>query len=144
MSGFFSFGRKFSRDCFFCLGGLLVFIAIADVIGNSPASIRFGDWSVPDSEFRDVLSLTAYCITFGSVFLVAAYALFKERRWGAHFAAVVSGLALPFVLVFWSGERLVVSFYGLPLLFTLIWAIAEVARESKERRTFIGAEVRRD
>jgi uncharacterized membrane protein (DUF2068 family) len=87
----------------------------------------------------------------GAIFSVAAYGLFKSRRWGVHFAVVASALALAFMVIAVAADSIdrvdfatSLSFYAVPLFFALMWAVTEEARELKGRKTIAGAERRGD
>lgn len=147
MSKLLNFGRRFSRDCFLILGGAFLLIAFGSLAGNLPDIIRFGDW--PASQVREMLLTAAFFAVSGAIFSVAAYGLFKSRRWSVHFAVVVSALALTFMVVSVAADTIErvdfatsLSFYAVPLLFALIWAVAEETRERKERKTIAGDEGR--
>jgi hypothetical protein len=134
-----SFGRRFSRDCFLVIGGALVLIAFGSLMANLIGMVRAGDWSV--GEVGAIVFIAALFAVPGTVFLVSAYGLLKSRRWAVKFAAISSALALTVMAVAVATEHVdregfatSLLFYALPLSLTLVWALIEVARESKERQ----------
>jgi hypothetical protein len=146
---FLSFGKRFSRNCFLCLGGAFLLIAIVSLAFNVPDMVRFGDWTA--SEVKETLVVAAVCAIGGAIFLTAAYGLFKSTRWAVRFAVVVNTLALAlmaFAVVTESVERVdlaaALSFFAVPLLFTLIWAVVAAIEELKERKLTASAEGHRE
>ena len=139
MSKILRAGYRFSRACFLCFGGALVLIAIVVLAVSVPDIRRYGDW--PQDEVSQLYSTTSYCAVYGLVFLSAAFALFKSKRWGTYVAAAVSGLALLLMELAWIAETsdrgafaIVLLFPAIPLLLVLSWSIAAIVKESKERK----------
>lgn len=139
MSILLRFGRRFSRDCFLCFGGAMLLTAFVSLAINVPDILRHGDWS--PLEVRQFFSTAAFLVVHGAAYLVAAYALFKTKRWGPYFAAVVSGSEIALMAVPWSEETvklrgfaIILSFYVVPILLTFVWALTESVRQLKEQR----------
>jgi uncharacterized membrane protein (DUF2068 family) len=119
----------------------LVLIAIGGLAGNLPDIKRYGDW--PAHEVSELYSTVSHLAAYGVVFLAVAFALFKSRRWGAYLV-IVSVAALGFFAATWASlahgpERadfaVEMSFWYIPLLLALIWALAETVRDLKDRKT---------
>ena len=139
MNKLLSFGQRFSRDCFLCLGGAMLLIAVGSLAINLPDIAKYGDW--PSSNVKEFLSVASVLAFFGAVFLVAAYALFKTKRWSPYFAAFVSASALAFMAAAWSTEKvdpggfaITLLLPAIPILLTLGWALMATARQLKEQR----------
>jgi hypothetical protein len=139
-----SFGYRFSRDCFLCLGGALVLIAVGDAAGNLPDIIRYHDW--PASEVTNLYVTASLYAISGAIFLCAAYGLFKKKRWGVPLALAVNALTLTLIVIAVLSEpyeradfAISLSFYAVPLSFTLWWELAEMARTTRERRLTVTA-----
>jgi predicted membrane-bound spermidine synthase len=114
----------------------MVLIAIGGLAGNLPGIIRDRDWS--PSQINDLYSTVLRFAIFGTIFLAVAYALIRSRRWGACLTAAVSTAALIWMAIVWSRETynqadfaVALMFWAVPLLFTLTWALADVARQLK-------------
>lgn len=136
MSQLLNWGRRLSRDCFLCFGGAMVLIAIGGLAGNLPDLVRFGGW--PASDVRDLYFTTSFFAVSGIIFLVVAYGLFERKLWAVYLTAVVSALSVSVVLfavVTWPepDEWQVQVLYGIPFSCTLIWSLAEVARQLKRK-----------
>jgi hypothetical protein len=141
-------GRIFSRDCFLCFGGALVLIASVGLAISLVDIIRYGDWAA--STARDFLPTAAVLLGHGTAFLVAAYGLFKTRRWGPYFSALVSASEIALIAAFWSKETMnlrgigvILLLFDVPILLMLVWALAEITREQKDRRASVDNEGRR-
>ncbi|MGB0034776.1 MAG: hypothetical protein WBP79_04800 [Candidatus Acidiferrales bacterium] len=140
MNRFLKIGQVFSRDCFLCFGGAMLLTAFGSMAINVPDILKHDDW--PPLEIKQFFSTAAFLTIHGAAYLVAAYALFRKRRWGPYFAAVASGLEIALMTVTWSGETvklrgfaIILSFYVVPMLLTFVWALAESARQLKEQST---------
>ena len=139
MSKLVNWGRRISRDCFLCYGGALVVIAIGGLLGNLPDIIRYRDW--PPYQVDELYSAVSRFALFGVIFLAAAYAQFKSKRWGALVTAGVSASALAWMLIIWlkepydpEGFAIVLVFWATPLLFTLAWSLIEMSQQLTEAR----------
>ncbi len=134
MSKLLKIGRTFSRDCMLCYGASLVLIAIGGLLGNLPGIMKYGDWS--PFELQELYFTVSKFGGSGTVFLVAAYALFKSKRWGLPFTAGVCALALTALLVAWlresydpEGFALILLFWATPLVVTFLWSLGQMKHE---------------
>jgi hypothetical protein len=146
---FLSFGIRFSRNCFLCLGGAFLLIAIVSLAVNVPDMIRFGDWTA--SEVKEALVVAAVYAVAGAILSTAAYGLSKSTRWAGRFAAVVSTLALALMTVAVATEPVeradlaaALSFFAVPLSFTWIWAVAAAIEQLQERKLSSGTRGQRE
>jgi hypothetical protein len=132
-----------------CLGGAFSLIAAVSLAVNVRDMIRFGDWTA--SEVKERLVVAALYAVAGAIFLVAAYALLKSRRWAVRFTVIVNTLALALMTVAVATEpveradlAVALSFFAVPLLFTLIWTVAAAIEELKDRKVIAGVEGQRE
>jgi hypothetical protein len=133
-----SAGYRFSRACFLSFGGALMLIAIVPLAVSLP-DLRGGDW--PADEASQLYSTTSHCAAYGLIFLATALVLFKSKRWAAYLAAIAGASALILMVLAWSEEvsdragfGIVLLVPAVPLSLTLIWALAQAARELRDRK----------
>lgn len=122
---FSNLSRRFSRSYFLCMGGTAAILALAAFVGNL-SDILHPDWR--DSGAGDMIVFVSVFGIIGTIFLVVAFALDKEKSWATPLAALVSLTFMILVPTEWaaSGFDGFVLLVGVPMALTFIWAVSQI------------------
>jgi hypothetical protein len=133
MSKFLRIGARFSRDVFFCLGGIaLLMLVVPIILPMVNSNVLPVDWS---GDFLLYVIAAAGALTF----LACAYGLRYGKRWGPPFAAFVSLSMLLLILSAWASEGFAMPAVvaGAPMLATFFLCTAETLQRLS-RRSVLG------